>query len=168
MVTKRKSSTELWGIVNGLLAAQGAFQSGELSAAAGITRQATHRHLRDWVAKGRIVQVGQGRGARYLSAAAGSSNEVTLSFGLPGLDEDEAWKQLVSQLTPRSEAKRLMASLERFEEVELDFHGVNLVGQGFADEVFRVWTRTHPGTRVTPVRMSPEIEPMIRGAMVRR
>jgi DNA-binding transcriptional ArsR family regulator len=54
----------------------------------------------------------------------------------------------------RSEAKRLVHGLERFREVILDFRGVEVVGQGFADEVFRVWARAHRRTRLTPVEMS--------------
>lgn len=44
----------------------------------------------------------------------------------------------------RSEAKRFAAGLEKFERVELDFRGVELIGQGFADELFRVWQFEHP------------------------
>lgn len=62
----------------------------------------------------------------------------------------------------RSEAKRLLAGLERFEEAELDFEGVTEVGQGFVDEVFRVWPAGHPGTRLVPVRMAPLVEFMVR------
>ncbi len=47
----------------------------------------------------------------------------------------------------RSEAKRLLIGLEKFREVILDFAGVEGVGQGFADEVFRVWAKQHPTTR---------------------
>jgi anti-sigma regulatory factor (Ser/Thr protein kinase) len=44
----------------------------------------------------------------------------------------------------RSEARRLLGGLERFRKVVLDFAGVEMVGQGFADEVFRVWANAHP------------------------
>lgn len=62
----------------------------------------------------------------------------------------------------RSEAKRLMRGLERFREVELDFTGVEDVGQGFVDEVFRVWPQDHDGTLVTPTGMSGPVEFMVR------
>jgi anti-sigma regulatory factor (Ser/Thr protein kinase) len=62
----------------------------------------------------------------------------------------------------RSEAKILVGRLEQFEEVELDFAGVDEVGQGFVDEVFRVWPLRHPGTRLTPVNMNPAVEFMVR------
>jgi anti-sigma regulatory factor (Ser/Thr protein kinase) len=66
----------------------------------------------------------------------------------------------------RSEARRLLIGLEAFSEVELDFAGVDEVGQGFADEVFRVWQRSHVATRLTPVGMSPMVEFMVRRSMV--
>ncbi len=62
----------------------------------------------------------------------------------------------------RSEAKRLMRGLERFREVELDFAGVEEVGQGFVDEVFRVWPQDHPETLVTPTGMIAPVEFMVR------
>jgi anti-sigma regulatory factor (Ser/Thr protein kinase) len=62
----------------------------------------------------------------------------------------------------RSEARRLMHGLERFKEVELDFGGVAAVGQGFVDEVFRVWARAHRRTRVRATHMSPTVAFMVR------
>ncbi len=67
----------------------------------------------------------------------------------------------------RSEAKRLLNGLEKFREVVLDFKGVELVGQGFADEVFRVWDRQHPDTDLVPTDMSPPIEFMVERAIRR-
>ena len=64
----------------------------------------------------------------------------------------------------RSEAKRILQGLERFREIVLDFVGVMEVGQGFADEVFRVWASTHPEVRLTPVDMCPAVEFMVRRA----
>ena len=75
--------------------------------------------------------------------------------------------ELGTEFVSRSEAKRLGAGLERFAEVELDFHGVDLVGQGFVDELFRVWANEHPGTRLIPVRANPAIEFMIRRGLGR-
>jgi anti-sigma regulatory factor (Ser/Thr protein kinase) len=64
----------------------------------------------------------------------------------------------------RSEAKRLLHGLERFREVVLDFSGVQEVGQGFADEVFRVWPSLHPGVAIIPVRMASAVEFMVSRA----
>jgi anti-sigma regulatory factor (Ser/Thr protein kinase) len=69
----------------------------------------------------------------------------------------------------RSEAKRLMRGLERFEEVLIDFTGVVEVGQGFVDEVLRVWPNQHPETAVQPVGMTGPVEFMVlRGLPERR
>jgi anti-sigma regulatory factor (Ser/Thr protein kinase) len=61
----------------------------------------------------------------------------------------------------RSEAKRLASRLEGFEEVELDFDGIQEVGQGFVDELFRVWARGHPETRLVPINVSAAVRWMI-------
>lgn len=61
----------------------------------------------------------------------------------------------------RAEAKRLSRNLERFREAVLDFSGVDEVGQGFVDELFRVWARDHPGTRLVPINMSPVVERVV-------
>ena len=68
----------------------------------------------------------------------------------------------------RSEAKRLLANLERFREVILDFQGVEAVGQGFVDEVFRVWARDHPEVDLVPVHMNKVVEFMVRRGLAAR
>ncbi|MFN2462870.1 MAG: STAS-like domain-containing protein [Candidatus Dormibacteria bacterium] len=67
-----------------------------------------------------------------------------------------------SDFVSRSEAKRLLSGLEKFKEVELDFDRVESVGQGFADQVLRVWPRQHPGVEVQPVNMNAGVELMMR------
>ena len=64
----------------------------------------------------------------------------------------------------RSEARRLLANLERFSEIVLDFRGVQSVGQGFADEVFRVFAARHPAIAISTVNTNPVIDAMIRHA----
>jgi len=64
----------------------------------------------------------------------------------------------------RSEAKRLMHGLDKFREVILDFRGVESLGQGFADEVFRIWVRDHPEVKVLAENMSEPIEFMVHRA----
>jgi anti-sigma regulatory factor (Ser/Thr protein kinase)/Fe-S cluster biosynthesis and repair protein YggX len=67
-------------------------------------------------------------------------------------------------LLSRSQAKRLLSRFDKFREVVLDFKGVDSVGQAFADEIFRVYRLSHPGTRITPINMSEEIEKMVSRA----
>ena len=64
----------------------------------------------------------------------------------------------------RSEAKRVGAHLEQFRSVVLDFDGVTQVGQGFVDELFRVWSNSHPDTELIPVNANPAVSAMISAA----
>jgi excisionase family DNA binding protein len=70
--------------------------------------------------------------------------------------------ELGVQFVSRSEAKRLLRGLERFREVEADFEGVLEVGQGFVDELVRVWPSQHPDTRITPTHMNRAVDAMVR------
>jgi len=64
----------------------------------------------------------------------------------------------------RSEAKRLVHGLERFREIVLDFAGVQAVGQGFADEVFRVFQKAHPESLLVPTHMNEAVAFMVERA----
>jgi anti-sigma regulatory factor (Ser/Thr protein kinase) len=64
----------------------------------------------------------------------------------------------------RSEARRLLANLEKFREVTLNFKGVESVGQGFMDEIFRVFAGRHPAIRIEVDNASPAVDAMIRHA----
>ncbi len=65
-------------------------------------------------------------------------------------------------LVSRSQAKRLIARIERFKEVILDFQGILAIGQAFSDEVFRVFRASHPQVNLLYVNASEEVERMIR------
>ncbi len=67
-----------------------------------------------------------------------------------------------SRLLSRSEARRIVTGLDRFDVVELDFEGVDTVGQGFVDEVFRVYARAHPDIALLPVRMNDGVAFLVR------
>jgi anti-sigma regulatory factor (Ser/Thr protein kinase)/biotin operon repressor len=62
----------------------------------------------------------------------------------------------------RSEAKRLVARLDSFREVVLDFDGVRSIGQGFADEIFRIFRSLHPRILLSRVNVEPALEAVIR------
>ena len=61
----------------------------------------------------------------------------------------------------RSQARRLMVRFERFGNIELDFSGVEEIGQGFADELFRVFQNQHPDTKLIPINCSEQVQKMI-------
>ena len=48
------------------------------------------------------------------------------------------------RLMSRSEAKRLLLGLDEYEVLDFNFRNVDEVGQGFCDEIFRVYARKNP------------------------
>lgn len=68
-------------------------------------------------------------------------------------------------LISRSQAKRLLARLEKFREVMLDFENVESIGQAFADEIFRVFQSKNPHIHLMTVNANEEIEKSISRAI---
>ena len=68
------------------------------------------------------------------------------------------------ELISRSQARRVLMRLDRFNTVVFNFENVEQVGQGFADEVFRVFARAHPGIELIPIDANPQVMAMIRRA----
>lgn len=65
------------------------------------------------------------------------------------------------QLVSRSQAKRVLARFEQFTEILLDFKGVDEIGQGFADEIFRIFPQNHPEIPLIAIHTTPAIDRMI-------
>ncbi len=80
---------------------------------------------------------------------------VPLSLARYGLDE----------LVSRSQARRVLARVDRFEKVSLDFTGVDYIGQAFADEIFRVFKNQNPQIKLVFVGASEEVTKMIQRAL---
>lgn len=68
------------------------------------------------------------------------------------------------QLISRSQAKRVLARFERFEEVFLDFQDVTEIGQAFADEIFRVFPLAHPDIKIVVINTNDTVASMIKHA----
>ena len=66
------------------------------------------------------------------------------------------------QLLSRSQGKRMMARVERFVDVILDFNGVEMIGQAFADEVFRVFQSLHKEVRIRSINTNESVANMIK------
>jgi anti-sigma regulatory factor (Ser/Thr protein kinase) len=64
-------------------------------------------------------------------------------------------------LASRADAKRVVSRLSGFRRAEIDFEGITDIGHGFADELFRVFRREHPGVELMPVRMHPQVAAML-------
>jgi len=73
-------------------------------------------------------------------------------------------KHGLEKLISRSQAKRVMARVDRFKTVVLDFREVETIGQAFADEIFRVFTRNHPDMKIKATFANKEIQKMIKRA----
>ena len=69
---------------------------------------------------------------------------------------------LAGDYVSRSEARRLLSGLEKFKDIVLDFTRVSSIGQGFADEIFRVFQKEHPEIRIMPEILKPVLQQMIR------
>ena len=58
----------------------------------------------------------------------------------------------------RSQARRILRRLEEFWEIIFDFCEIGFMGQGFADEVFRVFQNMHPEIKLTVVNANAAVE----------
>ncbi len=68
-------------------------------------------------------------------------------------------------LVSRSQAKRLLARIDKFKTVVFDFEGVTTIGQAFSDEMFRVYPNLNPDVEILYVSTNKPVESMIKRAM---
>lgn len=68
------------------------------------------------------------------------------------------------KLISRSQAKRLLARVDRFKLVIFDFAEVKSIGQAFADEVFRVFASRHPKVETMFINANSAVKRMIQRA----
>jgi anti-sigma regulatory factor (Ser/Thr protein kinase) len=71
-------------------------------------------------------------------------------------------KLYLQSFISRSEARRLLTGLNKFREIILDFKDVTKIGQGFADEIFRVFQIRYPNIIIKTENVSPTIRQMIK------
>lgn len=72
------------------------------------------------------------------------------------------------KLMSRSQAKRLLARVDKFKPVVFDFDGVSTVGQAFADEIFRVYALKHPQMTLLLIKMEEVVSKMVKRAIFAR
>jgi anti-sigma regulatory factor (Ser/Thr protein kinase) len=70
--------------------------------------------------------------------------------------------QLSSQLISRSQGKWVTERATEFKTVVLDFEGVDSMGQGFCDEVFRVFASAHPEVTLKVSNQVPAVQQAMR------
>ncbi len=61
----------------------------------------------------------------------------------------------------RSQARRILHGLEKFKIISFDFDKVPMIGQAFADEIYRVFHNKHPGIELQEVHMNEAVKFMI-------
>ncbi len=66
----------------------------------------------------------------------------------------------------RSQAKRILTGLEKFDVIILDFAKIRMVGQGFVDEIFRVYQNQFPEKKITYINTNEDVLFMIRRSLV--
>lgn len=71
-------------------------------------------------------------------------------------------------LISRSQAKRVLARIEKFKEVMFDFMNISIIGQSFADEIFRVFAQAHPDVEIFATNANPQVRAMIDLALQSR
>ncbi|MEM6543284.1 MAG: DUF4325 domain-containing protein [Pseudomonadota bacterium] len=70
-------------------------------------------------------------------------------------------------LVSRSQAKRLLARVDRFRIVVFDFEDVETIGQAFADEIFRVFASNNADVEIYSTNMTKDVAQMVGRAKVR-
>lgn len=85
-------------------------------------------------------------------------------------DEDDGFNKTTIPLknifdadpVSRSQAKRVCNRLASFKEVRFDFSGIEWMGQGFADQIFRVFQNDNPTVKLIPINMCDDVEAMYK------
>ncbi len=102
-----------------------------------------------------------------MSQLAGRSMSITLfsveDFGFNKTNVAIKMARLAGErLVSRSQAKRVRARIGEFKVAVFDFAGVEMIGQAFADEIFRVFHNAHPDIGLEAVNAAPGVLSMIR------
>jgi len=85
----------------------------------------------------------------------------------PAFDKTEIQVRLYTMGTiyiSRSQARRVLAGLDKFKTITFDFTNVPAIGQAFADEIFRVFKRTHSNIDIKPINMNEAVSFMVTRA----
>ena len=64
----------------------------------------------------------------------------------------------------RSQARRILHGLEKFKIILFDFDKVPMIGQAFADEIYRVFHNKHPDIELQEINMNEAVKFMVERA----
>ncbi len=91
------------------------------------------------------------------------------SDGIPKFDKTHILVQLSKlgdeRYISRSQARRICLGLEKFKHVVLDFKDISTVGQGFVDEVYRVFQSKHPQIKITDTHANDDVRFMVERSL---
>lgn len=129
------------------------------------------RNEEDWILESDGPMQGTVVSMRLDNHTARTAKQVLDGFSL---GEDYAFDKTVvpvrlarygnELLVSRSQAKRLLARVDRFRTVVFDFSAVSAIGQAFADEIFRVFAREHLEVELLVIHASEDVRQMISRA----
>lgn len=137
-----------------------------------VVYQHTHWGRQDWLRKHPLQRPGT---SIFASIAldttrtvdevfrAHSTSDTALGFDRTVVPLRLALDAQGAPLESRSQARRVLSRLHDFCIAELDFAGVSHVGQGFADEVFRVFAAEHRHLRLVPLNMNAAVAATVSG-----
>jgi len=124
----------------------------------------------DWILKNEELENTIGTSVR-MTINLKSSRTAKSVFDKFATDEDYGFVRTVvpiklakygdENLVSRSQAKRVLARLDRFQVVVLDFKDVETIGQAFADELFRVFNLSNPDIQLQAINANNYVTRMI-------
>ncbi len=134
----------------------------------------THNEIEDWIIEHQRFQSGTGVFMKLSNISSRTTKQIFDSFTS---DDDYGFTKTVvpvrlaqygdDKLVSRSQAKRLLARIDKFKTVIFDFDDVELIGQAFADEVFRVFANQHPEMELIYINENKVVRQMITRALNR-
>jgi anti-sigma regulatory factor (Ser/Thr protein kinase) len=130
-----------------------------------------HNKVEDWILETQKSQSGTNVFMKLNNNTTRTTKQIFDDFS----DENYSFTKTVvpvrlaqyghEKLVSRSQAKRLLVRIDRFKVVIFDFDGVETIGQAFADEVFRVFSKQHPELELHHVNACKDVEQMISRAL---
>jgi anti-sigma regulatory factor (Ser/Thr protein kinase) len=132
----------------------------------------THNEVEDWILQHETEQGGTLVAMKLSNTSTRNTKNIFDEFAAP--DDYGFTKTVVpvrlaqygdDKLISRSQAKRLLARIDRFETVIFDFDKVDSIGQAFADEIFRVFANHHPEINLMYVETNTDVANMIKRAL---
>lgn len=109
----------------------------------------------------------------FFSIEAGSKKELSAIFKEYTDEYVEFTKTEVkvklykmgSEHISRSQARRILSGMDKFKTIILDFKDVDTIGQGFADEIFRIWKANYPDVKIIHLNANENVQFMITRAI---